>query len=427
MEILVFTNKHNSRKQYTFKQICNRILGFQVQFTTKIEEFISFEGVKFSYAKKPLGQELFVEASGLLDEEGFGDFEIKVDQWESIPCFFRVSRESSIPFDIFSASFYLLSRYEEYLPFVKNKSGGFPVEESTAFKNNFLQRPVVDLWAYEFLKILQNKYPSITLPPTKFDIQLQIAVHEAFAFRYKGFLRQLVGFFKQIFSGDLPNAWLRLKTQLRLIHDPLNVYDQVVQFAKEHQLKVKMFFQLSDFSKDNRNINHHKSHYQRLIKSMGDYFKTGLLPGKTAIFNTEYLQKEKNRWKEIANQEAEYVLIKKYPLSFPESYINFEKAMIKEDYSMGYTEELGFRAGTCTPFLFYNLNAEEVTPLKLVPFVLHGSILATKSKQDINIKLAKIKSDLKKVNGIFSLNLENKDFTSERFKITQELINQLHD
>ena len=273
---------------------------------------------------------------------------------------------------------------------------------------------------------MQNKYPNIDLPKSTYNIQLQIAVHEAFAFRYKGFLRQLVGFFNQLLSGDLPTAWMRIKTQLRFIKDPLDVYDTIVQFAKENQFNLKMFFQLSDFSKDNRNINHHKAHYQRLIKSMGDYFETGLLPGKTAIYEVENLQKEKKRWKEIAKQEVERVLIKKFPLSFPESYINFEKALIKEDYSMGFADELGFRAGTCTPFLFYNLNAEEVTPLKIHPYALHSAVLRTKQNSDIKKKLAKIKSDLKAVNGSFNLNFENKDFKSNRFKQTQEFIIQLH-
>ncbi|GGE04346.1 polysaccharide deacetylase family protein [Psychroflexus salis] len=426
MEILVFTNQRTSRKQYCFKQVCYQILGFRVRFTTKIEEFISYQGVKFSYAKKPLGQELFVEAAGLLDEEGFGDFDIKVEDWNSIPCFFKVSKESSIPFDIFSASFYLLVRYEEYLPFVKNKAGGFPVEESTAFKYKFLHRPVVDLWAYQFLEVLQEKYPNIEFPQSTYTIQLQVTVHEAFAFRYKGLLRQLVGFFKQLLSGNLPQAWLQIKTQLRLVKDPLDVYDKIVQLAKKHQFNLKMFFQLSDFSKDNRNINHHKTHYQHLIKSMGDYFETGLLPGKTAIFEAEQLQKEKKRWKEIAKQEVKRVLVKKFPLSFPESYINFEKALIKEDYSMGYADELGFRAGSCTPFLFYNLNAEEVTPLKIHPFALHSSILRNKQSHEIQEKLTKIKSDLQAVNGSFNLNFENEDFKSEQFTKTKEFIIQLH-
>lgn len=426
MEILVYTNKLTSRKQYCFKQVCNRILGLRVSFTTKIEEFIAFESMKFSYAKKPLGQELFVEAYGLLDEEGFGDFEVKMDDWNGTPCFFKVSKDSTIPFDIFSASFYLLTRYEEYLPFVKDSIGGFPVEESTAFEENFLNRPVVDLWAFQFLEFLKEKYTTVDFPSRSYNLGVHIAVHEAFAFRYKGMLRQIVGFVNQLFIADFHLAWQRIKTQLRLEKDPYNVYDDLIEFAKQEQVNIKMFFQLSDFSKVNRNINHHKTHYQRLIKSMGDYFPIGLLPGANAIQDITIFKKEKQRWKEIVKQDTEAVLLKKFPLSFPESYINFEKAFIKQDYSMGYMHTLGFRAGTCTPFLFYNLNTEETTPLKISPYVFNSEILENTAINEIRNEIQQIKRDVIKVNGSLNITFENTDFVGRHKQDIHELINILN-
>lgn len=426
MEILVFTNKLNSRKQYCFKQVFNRILGIEVSFTSKIEAFISYEGMKFSYASKALGGELFVEANGLLDEQGFGDFEIKVDFWHDIPCFFKTSKDSSIPFDIFSASFYLLTRYEEYLPFVKDNAGGFPVEESTAFKENFLKRPVVDLWAYQFLEVLQLKYPKVNFKKRNPTTTFHIAVHEAFAFRYKGLLRQFAGFVNHLLSGNLTQVWYRIKTQLRLMEDPYNVYDDLVNFAQSHGLKIKVFFQLSDFSKDNRNINYHKTQYQRLIKSMGDYFDTGLLPGFHAIKDPAIFKKEKKRWKEIAKQDLTSVLIKKYPLAFPESYINFEKAFIKQDFSMGYQKKLGFRAGTCTSFLFYNLNSEETTSLKVIPYVMNSQLFKTIPVKEISHQMRSIKKDVLAVNGDLNLIFENRDFTAYANPEIRQLILDLH-
>lgn len=426
MEILVFTNKLNSRKQYCFKQVFNRILGIKVSFTTKIEAFISYEGMKFSYAAKALGSELFVEANGLLDEQGFGDFEIKLDFWKDVPCFFKASKESSIPFDIFSASFYLLTRYEEYLPFVKDQAGGFPVEESTAYQEKFLKRPVVDLWAYQFLDVLKAKYPKVEFKNRQFSCCFHIAVHEAFAFRYKGLLRQLAGFANHVLSGGFSQGWQRIKTQLRLMEDPYNVYDDIVKFAQQETLQIKFYFQLSDFSKDNRNINYHKSHYQRLIKSMGDYFETGLMPGLHAIKDNLIFKKEKKRWKEIANQDLKMVLIKKYPLAFPESYINFDKGFIKSDFSMGYQHTVGFRAGTCTPFLFYNLNAEETTALEITPYVLNSEIFKFSSVERVTTQIKSIKKDIVEVNGDLNLIFENTDFTAENYPEIRKLILELN-
>ena len=73
-----------------------------------------------SYGAQPLGSEFFVRSNGLLLEQGLSDLELNVQIWEDTKCFFASGEKSHIPFDIFSAAFYLLSRYEEYLPHVKD-------------------------------------------------------------------------------------------------------------------------------------------------------------------------------------------------------------------------------------------------------------------------------------------------------------------
>jgi hypothetical protein len=56
-------------------------------------------------------------------------------------------------------------------------------------------------------------------------------------------------------------------------------------------------------------------------------------------------------------------------MKFPHSYRNLAKHGITDDYSMGYSSLNGFRAGTCTPFLFYDLGREETTSLRIHPFI----------------------------------------------------------
>ena len=111
--LLIYTSKTTHRITYTFKHICVRILGIEVKFTNTLEEFISHAGPKLSYGKKPLGNELFLQSYGLLNQQGFESIDISVKEWDDTKCFFSTGKLSAMPFDIFSASFYLLSRYEE--------------------------------------------------------------------------------------------------------------------------------------------------------------------------------------------------------------------------------------------------------------------------------------------------------------------------
>jgi len=156
--LLVYTHKITPRLNYVFKQIFTRILGLEVRFTTKIEEFLMEEGMKFSYTKQALGNELFVKNNDLLFNQGIDYIDINIVQWEEAPCFFQTNFSSEVPCDIFAASFYLISRYEEYLPHVKDTYERFPASESLAFQNKFLDLPVIDIWAYQFREILLKKF-----------------------------------------------------------------------------------------------------------------------------------------------------------------------------------------------------------------------------------------------------------------------------
>jgi len=143
--LLVYTHKITPRLTYTFKHICKRILGLEVSFTSKVEDFIAHNSLKMSYTKQPLSNELFVRSNLLLFETGLSDLDFNVQKWDDTKGFFITGERSDLPFDIFAASFYLLSRYEEYMPHVKDSYGRFMAKESLAYTNGFLNQPVVDI------------------------------------------------------------------------------------------------------------------------------------------------------------------------------------------------------------------------------------------------------------------------------------------
>ena len=159
--LLIYTFKIAPRFTYIMKQIFTRILGIDIIFTTKVEDFIKHSGPKITYSKLPLQNEFFIRSSDLLFEHGIRDFQIQLEEWDGIPCFFNTNDISAIPYDIFAASFYLLTRYEEYLPYLKDHHGRFPPSESFAFQNEVLKYPLIDIWAFAFLKKLKERFPTI--------------------------------------------------------------------------------------------------------------------------------------------------------------------------------------------------------------------------------------------------------------------------
>lgn len=416
MEILVYIPRQTPRINYIFRHICGRILGFKVRFCSKVEDFIAFEGVKFSYAKKRLGNEVFVQKFGLLEELGINDLNFSMDIWDDVPCFFRVSSESDIPFDIFSASFYLVTRYEEYQPHVKNDVDSYPIEESLAFQHEFLKTPVVDVWAYKLKEILEAKFSNLNFPKKEFNSHFLISVSKAFKHRHNGLVRIVGSSFRDLFQFQLKSLFDRFKTLLRLQQDPYDIYDEVINFANENRLQLDFYFQLSNYSRYTKSISYNKRIYHKLIKSMGDYGDLGLLPGFEALNDYEILKKEKRRWEHIVNRNLTKALIKNFHLNFPDAYLNFNKLEIEEDFSMGYQKNIGFRAGTCTSFQFYDLNLEQVSGLVVQPYVLNSRALQGVDLYKKIEELKDLKSSIRAVDGQMNFIFENSDFANPSLK-----------
>ncbi len=426
--LLIYTQKLTPRITYSFKHICTRVLGLEIKFTSKIEEFIPYEGMKFSYGKKRLGNELFFQNVDILLEQGFSDVEIKVQDWEDTKCFFSVSENSDLPFDIFAATFYLLSRYEEYLPHVKDEYGRYPAIESLAFKEDFLHVPVIDFWIQKFKLILSNRFPEITLEHQEYKSTSVISVSHVFNFKNKGFLRSLGGTLVDLGNLKFSRIRDRISVLLRLKQDPYNVFDDLISLVKNHKIKLSFMFQLSDFNAYDRNINHNRLNYREIIKYVADYSEVGLRLGYFAISDIETLKVEKKRFENIIHGPLQNVINTKFNLMLPEHYGFLNELEIPNDYSMGYPETVGFRAGSSLPFLFYDINLEITTPLKIHPYVFHSQASHVLDGNNLMGVLSKIRDDLKKVNGHMLSVFKSRDFSEySNSDFNYSLLKKLHE
>ena len=132
------------------------MMGLEHAITIDGEYFRNFNGVKINYSDTDLGTDCFrIPNQGLLFESGIGQQSINCFETNVYKAFFQ-QPGGDFPFDFFSASFYLVSRYEEYLPHQKDMYGRYAHEHSLAFKEGFLKLPLVNIW----VKDLANKLAS---------------------------------------------------------------------------------------------------------------------------------------------------------------------------------------------------------------------------------------------------------------------------
>lgn len=413
--LLVYTHKITPRLKYVFKQVCTRILGIPVSFTTTVEELIAHDSLKMSYARQALGNEFFIRGHDILFEQGLADNDIHVMDWDETKCFFHNGDKSSIPFDIFAASFYLLSRYEEYLPHVKDEFGRFTANDSLALKHDFLHQPVVDIWAYKFREALQEKFPDYQFEERRYNVEPIIDVPMAYYFRQKGLMRTIGGTLGDIFRFKLKQLYQRYLVLLRFKRDPYDTFKWITNMQKRSSSKFHVFFLIGDYSTYDKNISINKKKFVSLIKSVADYCKVGLKASYFALENLAILKKEKKNMESIINSSLEISRNSFSKLNLPKMYRSLIELEIKKDYTMGYINQIGFRAGTCTPFLFYDIDFEIQTPLMIHSFhIMDYSLLQHVSQLDKKETLSKIIDQIKKVNGTFAPVFHNYSFSDDQ-------------
>lgn len=423
--LLVYTHKITPRITYTFKHICKRILGIDVSFTSKVEDFIAHDSLKMSYTKQPLSNELFVRSNELLFEQGLSDLDISVQQWDNTKGFFAAGERSDLPYDIFAASFYLLSRYEEYMPHVKDEFGRFMAKESLAYNHRFLNQPVVDIWAYKLREVLLERFPDFEFPERQYKIQPVIDVPMAFFFRKKGILRTIGGTFNDIGRLKLKQLYQRYLVLMGFKRDPYDTFKWIITKQKQSDFKFMVLFLIGDYSTYDKNINTNKKEFVSLIKSIADYCNVGIKVSYFALEDIAILKKEKLKMEAIINTDLKAVRHSFSKLNLPQSYRNLVELEINQDFTMGYIDTLGFRAGTCTPFQFYDLDYEVQTPLQINPYhCLDFALLKYQSELDKKEHLQKLIDEVKAVNGTFTAIFHNYTFSNlSRWESYRSLFN----
>lgn len=414
--LLVYAEKFSPRLDYTLNLIFSEILKVTFSITHNIRRFEESKEAKINYSPEKVKSGIQINPCGLLFETGIHTIDIQISLWKNLPCFFQTNEEADVPFDLFSATFFLVSRYEEYLPFKPDRYGRFEAIQSLAHQYNFIQEPIVNQWVQELARLINNHYPSFVFPPLKFSFLPTFDIDDAYAYRHKGLLRTAGILAKAVLQGNLKKFEDCLKVLASRMPDPFDCYDYILCFHKQYHLKPLLFFQVGRYDKYDKNISATHKKFRQLIQKMDLQTETGLHPSFRSTDHPALIVKEKAKLEKIIGQKIHRSRQHYLRLRLPDTYRNLIKAGIDQDFTMGYATQAGFRAGICSPFPFYDLQNEETTSLIIFPLAVMDVTL--KKYQDLNPLQAneaiKILIDkVKAVNGTFISLLHNETIVTE--------------
>lgn len=373
--LLIYTHKITHRNKYIFNLLFKDILGINFMLTSDIAFFKAHTEEKISYTNNPLGDELFFLSRNLLFETGITEQNITVFNYNDCAVFFATGKLSALPFDVFATSFYLVSRYEEYLPHIRDSHDRFDPKDSLAFAHKFLQKPLINIWAKWLQELIQKKYPTILFPKKKYEFISTIDIDNAYAYREKGVTRSVGGYLKALFKLDFQEMAERTKVLMGLEKDPYDTYEFQLEMLKKYNFRSIYFFLLGDYGVNDKNLPIESKKFQALIKMIGDYAEVGIHPSYGSNKSKEQLKKEVMRLSKVMHREITNSRQHFLKLTLPETYRNLIDLDIADDYTMGYASLVGFRASICTPFNFYDLDNELETKLKVHPFaIMEGTL-----------------------------------------------------
>lgn len=367
--LLIYAPRKSSRLQYVLEEIFHSRYAVEFQLTDSLEDCFGHRGALVLYSNEqglPAG--VRIPATHLLFETGWEAPEPGVIRIDNIPALFPVGGSEGAwqPFDLFATVFYFLSRYEEYRPFTPDTHGRFTATQSLAYRNGFLEIPILDIWISRLADHLNETYPELGIARMAFSFIPTIDVDQMWAFLHKPLKRQIGGFALDVLRARFRNAARRLAVWTRLAKDPFDAFDFLANIHKDDP--AIFFFLLADPGPFDVNNPVEHPVFGKMLRQIANRSATGLHPSYKSAGDPAMLLIEKKRLEELSGKKAVKSRQHFLRLSFPSTYRNLLEAGMEEDYSMGFADAPGFRAGTAAPFFWYDLEKESPSSLKVIPF-----------------------------------------------------------
>ena len=269
--------------------------------------------------------------------------------------------ESFGGFDLFGYAFYLLARCDEYTPEHFDEWGRFQSSGCIQKQWEGVDAAYLDEWRFQLLQALGI---SETRIPKR---QLTVDIDSPYAFKYKTILSQWGGFCRDVvrFKWD----WVSKRLQVILGEpDPYDTYEFLKKICQNEQMTLKYFVLCAERSDLDRGMHiHQTAGWQRLFHSIRDA-QWGWHPSVLGHDIDGLYESEMNRLEQLGCKRIQSARFHYLKQELPISSSRLVGLGVEEDYTMGFADTVGYRAGTSRSFLWYDWNKSQLSNLRLVPF-----------------------------------------------------------
>lgn len=366
--IVVYSSFMSPRLSYTLQWLLKERLQLDYTITNTLPAEVAEGAHVIAYGTVVQGA-ICIPAAGLLSQTGTAALSPQVGSWQDIPALFFADTTDgyTLPFDLLSAIFYLISRYEEYDSYTPDKHGRYPAQNSILYRNGWMSRPVADEWVAAFRWLIEEAW-DISVPAAHFVYRPTYDIDMAYSHLHKGLRRIAGAYIRALLRVDVRQISQRTRVLKKKQKDPYDSFRWLRQLHKEYGF-VPLYFVLSALrtTRFDKNIHPHHPAMVRVIKNLVRDGAIGIHPSYYCN-EANLMQAEKSSLEQVAGRTTMLSRQHYIRMVMPQTYRWLVQHHISDDYSMGYGTHLGFRAGTGSSFLWYDLENESATGLRIHPF-----------------------------------------------------------
>jgi len=323
------------------------------------------------------------------------------------------SAESDFNFDIFSAAFYVASRYEEYLPSVRDQHNRFQAKQSILHQLESLELPIIQEWAVRLQKAIQKINPQISFRSSPLTIVPTVDIDQYTAFSNKTFRRLMGGIANDFLRLNLRTVARRLSVLINRKKDPYDTYLYMESQFSANDLVPLYFVLMGTYGSFDKNVSVSNGIFKAWLNTFFENRSVGAHPSYGSHQSQKHLSEEIALLSKLTNQSISRSRQHFVKMELPITYRNLLSQGIFHDFSMGYAEQIGFRAGLSIPFKWFDLEQNQVTELTIHPFCMMDVTLKNYLNLDVKgalTEVEKMKKTLQIYGGTFSTIWHNSSF-----------------
>jgi hypothetical protein len=368
--VLIFVDEVSKRLVYALS-VMLKVRNVEFSATNDLTRFKQYDGPKFVYSNREFEENyLTFHPADLLFEEKIKPYIIDTLKWRGEKIFTFDGKP-----DLLASVFYVLVMYDEYLSESFDEHDRFESRESVLSKHGMLDKLMIERWSVCFIKFLEEKLNvDFNVEEIPFKVVPTFDIDNAYAYKLKEGWRKWMSIGKDIASFNQKRLKERKAVLDGLKSDPYDTFEYIEAIYKRGY-DVKIFWLLGDYAKYDRNIDYNHPLQKRLMRRMDQFSAVGLHPSYRSDGVFTRIKEEKNRLEKILGKPVDNSRQHFLKMRLPVTYRSLIKCGFKSDFTLGFADNPGFRAGIARPFPWFDLKNNMETSLILHPFTFMDGTL----------------------------------------------------